>query len=93
MPGHGQHSSKCVICVVLFVIHVVLLLIVLFYVLLMCKCVLPPGVNPIAVDKYINYQLKAFPASKEAFSFPKITQRLVTGFVTLSRLLQPHEIS
>jgi hypothetical protein len=20
----------------------------------MCKCVLPPGVNPIAVDKYIN---------------------------------------
>jgi len=30
------------------------LLIVLFYVLLVCKCVLlPPGVNPIAVKKYI----------------------------------------
>jgi hypothetical protein len=42
------------IYVVLFVIHVVLLLIVMFYVLFMCKCVLPPGVNPIAVDKYIN---------------------------------------
>jgi hypothetical protein len=37
-----------------FVIHVVLLLIVMFCVLLMCKCVLPPGVNPIAVDKYIS---------------------------------------
>jgi hypothetical protein len=24
--------------------------------LFMCKCVLPPGVNPIAVDKYIKYQ-------------------------------------
>jgi hypothetical protein len=49
--GHGQHSSKFVICVVLFVIRVVLLLILMFYVLFMCKCVLPPGVNPIAVDK------------------------------------------
>jgi hypothetical protein len=26
----------------------------MFCVLFMCKCVLPPGVNPIAVDKYIN---------------------------------------
>jgi hypothetical protein len=42
------------ICVVLFVIRVVLLLIVMFYVLFMWKCVQPPGVNPIAVDKYIN---------------------------------------
>jgi hypothetical protein len=23
----------------------------------MCKCVLPPGANPIAVDKYININL------------------------------------
>jgi hypothetical protein len=38
--GHGRHSSKFVVCVVLFVIHVVLLLIVLFYVLFVCKCVL-----------------------------------------------------
>jgi hypothetical protein len=50
---HGQRSSKFVICVILFVIRVVLLSIVMFYVLFMCKCVLPPGVNPIAVDKYI----------------------------------------
>jgi hypothetical protein len=55
--GHGQHSSKFVICADLFVIHDVLLLIVMFYVLFMCKCVLPPGVNPIAVDKYINIAL------------------------------------
>jgi len=27
-------------------------LIVLFYVVLVCKCVLPPGDNPIAVNKY-----------------------------------------
>jgi hypothetical protein len=52
--GHGQNSSKFVICVVLFVTRVVLLLIVMFYVLFMCKCVLPPGVNPTAVDKYID---------------------------------------
>jgi len=26
---------------------------VLFYVLFVCKCVLPPGDNPIAVNKYI----------------------------------------
>jgi hypothetical protein len=29
----------------------------MFYVLFMCKCVLPPGVNPIAVDKYININI------------------------------------
>ena len=44
--GHGPHSSTLVvICVVR--------LFVLFYVLFMCKCVLPPGDNPIAVNKYI----------------------------------------
>jgi len=44
--GHGPHSSTLV------VICVVRLLFVLFYVLFVCKCVLPPGDNPIAV-KYI----------------------------------------
>jgi len=45
--GHGPHSSTLVrICVVL-------LLFVLFYVLFVCKCVLPPGDNPIEVNKYI----------------------------------------
>jgi magnesium-transporting ATPase (P-type) len=48
--GHGPHFSTLVgICVVLF-------LFVLFYVLFLFKCVLPPGDNPIAVNKYtISY--------------------------------------
>jgi hypothetical protein len=48
--GHGPHSSTLV------VISVVRLLFVLFYVLFVCKCVLPPGDNPTAVNKYINLQ-------------------------------------
>ena len=47
--GHGPHSST------LFVICVVRLLFVFFCVLFVCKCVLPPGDNPIAVNKYIIY--------------------------------------
>ena len=43
--GHGPHSSTLV------VICVVRLLFVLFYVLSVCKCVLPPGDIPIAVNK------------------------------------------
>ena len=46
--GHGPHSSTLV------VICVVWLLFVLFYVLFVCKCVLPPGDNPAAVNKYIS---------------------------------------
>jgi hypothetical protein len=51
--GTASTLPKFVVCVALFVIRVVLLLIVLFYVLFVCKCALPPGVNPIAVGKYI----------------------------------------
>jgi hypothetical protein len=29
----------------------------MFYVLFMCKCVLPPGVNPTAIDKYFNINI------------------------------------
>jgi hypothetical protein len=47
--GHGPHYSTLV------VICVVHLLIVLFNVLFVCKCVLPPGDNQIAVNKYIIY--------------------------------------
>ena len=35
------------------------LLFVLFYVLFVCKCVLPQGDNPIAVNKYIIYGSKS----------------------------------
>jgi hypothetical protein len=45
--GRCPHSSTLV------VICVVRLLFMLFYVLFVCKCVLPPGDNPIAVNKYI----------------------------------------
>jgi len=45
--GHGPHSSTLV------VICVFRLLFVLFYVLFVCKCVMPPGDNPIAVNEYI----------------------------------------
>jgi hypothetical protein len=45
--GHGPRSSTVV------VIYVVCLLLVLFYVLFVGKCVLPPGDNPTAVNKYI----------------------------------------
>jgi hypothetical protein len=44
--GHGPHSSTLV------VICVFRLLFVSFYVLFVCKCVLPPGDNPFAVNKY-----------------------------------------
>ena len=37
----------------LYCYYVALLLFVLFYVLIVCTVPLPPGVNPIAVDKYI----------------------------------------
>jgi hypothetical protein len=51
--GHGPHSPTLVyICVVR------ILLFVLFYVLFVCKCVLPPGDNPIAVNKYIISYIK-----------------------------------
>jgi hypothetical protein len=45
--GRGPHSFTLV------VICVVRLLFVLFCVLFVCKCVLPPDDNPIAVNKYI----------------------------------------
>jgi hypothetical protein len=52
--GHSPHSSKLV------VICVVLLLFVLFYVLFVCKCVLPTGNNTTAVNKYIIKQITMF---------------------------------
>jgi len=50
--GHGPHSSTLV------VMCVVRVLFVLFYVLIVCECVLQPGDNPITVNKYIiSYQM------------------------------------
>jgi len=47
--GHGPHSSTLVVTCL------VRLLFVLFCVLFVCKCILPPGDNPIAVNKYIIF--------------------------------------
>jgi len=53
--GHGSHSSTFV------VICVVRLLFVLLYVLFVCKCILPLGDNPTAVNKYIiSYHTQNF---------------------------------
>ena len=42
------------VVIMLYCYRVALLLFVLSYVLIVCTVPLPPGVNPIAVDKYIN---------------------------------------
>jgi hypothetical protein len=46
--GHDPHSFTLV------VIYAIQLLFVLFYVLFVCKCVLQPDDNPVAVNKYIK---------------------------------------
>ena len=62
--GHGPHLFRIVICVMLlslccsvvimlYCYCVALFLFVLSYVLVVCTVPLLPGVNPIAVDKYI----------------------------------------
>ena len=60
--GHGPHSSTLV------VISVVRLLFVLFYVLFVCKCVLPPGDNPTAVNKYISINISIITTGKTVAS-------------------------
>jgi len=60
---HGPHSST------LFVICVVRLLFVLFCLLFVCKYVLPPGDNPIAVNK-CKYIKKSYPRGPESSSMP-----------------------
>jgi hypothetical protein len=52
--AYATHSTlKPVPTLPLVVICTVRLLFVLFYILFLCKCVLPPGDNPIVVNKYI----------------------------------------
>ena len=51
-------------------------IIVLFYVLIVCTVTLPPGVNPIAVDKYIIYHI---------FALPEIASRLQDACCLIGR--------
>jgi hypothetical protein len=73
--GHFPHSSTLVI------ICIVRSLFVLFYVLFVCKCVLPPGDNPIAVNKYIVYQIRT--------SINLKTVRLLQLFRTMEHFALP----
>jgi hypothetical protein len=57
---------------------------VLFYVVLVCKCVLPPGDNPIAVNKYINIREGQTDRGKERQNRDSNTGATVFGTAVLS---------
>ena len=57
MKMHGLANPKSSTLVVVCVVR---LLFVLFYALFVCKCVLPPGDNPIADKKYITQKKKKY---------------------------------
>ena len=63
-------SLCCSVVIMLYCYCVALLFFVLSYVLIVCTVPLPPGVNPIAVDKYININIK------------KIEEENMGGYVT-----------
>jgi len=50
-------SLCCSVVIMLYCYCVALLLVVLSYVLIVCTVPMPPGVNPIAVDKHIYLYL------------------------------------
>jgi hypothetical protein len=52
-----RHDGQFSCTIRRIVVICVRLLFVLFCVLFVCKCVLPPGDNPIAVNKYINISI------------------------------------
>ena len=49
-----------VVVIMLYCYCVALLLFVLSYVLIVCTVPLPPGVNTIAIDKYINIKISYY---------------------------------
>jgi hypothetical protein len=65
--GHGPHSSTLV------VICVVRWLFMLFYVMFVCKCVLPPCDNPIAVNKYIKININTRNVNKPSHCVGNLT--------------------
>jgi len=50
---------------------------VLFYVLIVCTVTLPPGVNPIAVDKYIYLYLSNLCKNLLILTFPWINKMIL----------------
>ena len=70
-------------------------LIVLFYVLFVRKCVLPPGDNPIAVNKYIvSYQNNRQHGDIRNYELPNTRGFISTGvFVAESKNIHFHKTS
>jgi hypothetical protein len=64
--GHGPHCSNLFLCWSMYFFVLFYVFFFSFCVLFVCKCVLlPPGVNPIAVNKYIiPYQYSLAPVTK-----------------------------
>jgi len=85
-------------CFTLVVICVVQLLFVLFYVLFVCKCVLPLGDNPIPVNKYIIFSfrcvwpLQGFLGGRNVFVI-KLACVAVLLLGLSSRVPRQHQIS
>ena len=84
--GHDPHSSTLV------VICAVRSLFVLFYVLFVCKCVLPPGDNPTAVNKYhisyiilyhiLSYRVVSYHISYHIISYHILPYRIVSYIIS-----------
>jgi len=83
--GHGPHSFTLV------VICVVMLLFVLFYVLFVCKYVLPPGDNPIAVNKI--YHIKPYGRKPGMLRSLVCVPMTHLTMVSVLQLVRPFEFS
>jgi hypothetical protein len=79
MPTLFQICYLCFVCYSFF-----LLLIVMFCVLFVCKCVLPQGVNQIAVHKYINIKDAQFVGSYYVSNVHLLSKLVMTGASPLS---------
>ena len=85
--GHGPQSSTLVL------ICVVRLLYVLFYVLFVCKGVLPPGDNPTAVNKYImSYIVSYHIISYHIISYHIISYHIISYHIISYHIISYHKI-
>ena len=66
-------SLCCSVVIMLYCYCVALLLFVLSYVLIVCTVPLPPGVNPIAVDKYININIVSVTVRKKKLIYEPVS--------------------
>ena len=78
-------NYSCSVVIMLYCYCVALLLFVLSYVLIVCTVPLPPGVNPIAVDKYIYLSIPLLPL----YAFMAWTGNTLTFYLYLCLYLYP----